>query len=406
MKIIIATYGSRGDLQPILALSLALQSHGHEVLLCAQPEDGEWVKSTGCPYYPLGGNLREFGKQHSGPQSSNLKNLNAAILFLRQEIRNQFKILLDILGHADIVLGASVVYALPSVAEYLHIPYRYIVFCPQFIPSSQHPYVHFSNQQMPPFLNRIAWRLGYLFENISFKKTINHERDQLGMQPMKDVWHNKLGENAIVASDPLLGRVPSDKRITCVQTGYFHLPTEENLDSDLQDFIDIGPKPVYIGFGSMLSEKNNDEFNAWVKLVSQATQHRLIVSGGPNSHGKINECCYAVDNVPHNLLFPQMAAVVHHGGAGTTATTARAGIPQIIVPHFFDQFYWAHHIAKQGLGPKPIPRSNLSVGLMAKTINECLETSTFKSKAIDVAHHLKDQDPLGDAIRYIESSVS
>jgi UDP:flavonoid glycosyltransferase YjiC (YdhE family) len=404
MKIVIATYGSRGDLQPLLALAIALRNAGHDVHLCVQPEDTAWVEKYGFPFNQLGSNFKEFLKQLSVNNPRNLKDVNDSILFFRQEIINQFKILPSIIEQADLALGASVVYALPSVAEYMHVPYRYIAFCPQFVPSSHHPYIHFSNQQMPPWLNRVAWKLGCFFENINFKKTINHERSKLGMQPMKDVWHNKLGNPLIVASDPLLGAIPDDGKIDCIQTGYFHLPPEGDLSDNLKNFITAGPKPVFIGFGSMiLSESHAYEFEYIVRQINQYTQQRLIISGSTEFEGEISNGCYSIGNVPHSILFKYVTAVVHHGGAGTTATAARAGVPQIIIPHFFDQYYWAKQIFSQGLGPNPIHRHKLSALSLSKAIRTCTNNLLFQRQAMDIAIRLQEQDPLDCALKYIES---
>lgn len=405
MKIILATYGSIGDLQPLLTLSLALKERGHEVLLCAQPEDADRVKNQQCPYYPLGSNLMEFGKQLNvdGPHQKSLIALNASILFLRQEIRNQFECLTTIVNQADIILWAPAAYALPSLAEYFHKPHRFLAICPQSIPSSHHPYFHISNQQMPRWMNIFTWWFGYQFENIACKRVINEERAKLGMPPIREIYDYKLGDEVLVASDPILGRIPSDYKHPCVQLGYFHASAKGELDRDLQNYIAAGPKPVYIGFGSMITEKYAKKFTVFVRQVAQATQHRLVIAGVADTHGEIAKGCYAVGHVPHSLLFPQMSAIVHHGGAGTTATAARAGVPQIIIPHFFDQFYWGRQIFLLGLGPLPIKRWVLTVPRLKNAIQECLANPSFQRRATDIAYRLREQDPLGNAVAYIES---
>ena len=405
MKIILATYGSLGDLQPLLTFSLALKERGHDVLLCAPPEDADRVQNQQCPYYPLGSNTREFLNQINiaGPHQKNPIAWNATILFLRQEIKNQFKYLAAVVNQADLIIWNSTVYAIPSLAEYFHIPCRFLAICPQSIPSSYHPFFHLSNHNMPRWMNKFTWLAGYQLENIVCKRVINEERIKLGMPPIREIYDYKLGDEVLVASDPILGRIPSDYKHPCVQLGYFHASVKGELDTDLQNYIAAGPKPVYIGFGSMTIEKYAKKFEVFVRQVAQATQHRLVISGVADAHGEIAKGFYAVGHVPHSLLFPQMSAVVHHGGAGTTATAARAGVPQIIVPHFFDQFYWGNQIFVQGLGPRPINRRVLTVPRLSNAIQECLANPSFQRRATFIANGLRKQDPLDNAVAYIES---
>jgi vancomycin aglycone glucosyltransferase len=406
MRIIIATYGSRGDIQPALNLSLALKERNHDVLLCAPPESADWARSQGCPYRPLGSNFEEFIKKISGHHTRNPKEINDLTLFMRQEIKNQFKQLPSVIEKADLVLGAAAVFALPSIAEYFQIPYRFIAPSPQFIPSCEHPYFNFSNLQMPRWVNKTTWWLAYIWEDILFKRVINEERGLLGLQPLNHVLPYRLGEHLIIASDPILGGIPLDRKVDCVHPGYLELPVEGDLDNDLKKFITAGTKPIYIGFGSsVLSENQAEKFESLIMKVAQGTHQRIIVPrlSKKYPHGTIINNCYVTGNVPHNLLFPHMSAIVHHGSYGTTATASRAGVPQIIVPHFYEQFYWAYRIPKLGLGPRSINRRDLSDSRLISAIKECLATPSYQMKAIEIALHLKEQDPLGNAIRYIES---
>ncbi|MBN2287373.1 MAG: glycosyltransferase family 1 protein [Tissierellales bacterium] len=406
MKLIVATYGTLGDIQPVLTLSLALQDRGHDVTLCAQPDGAEWARSHGCPYHPLGSNFEEFIKKISGHHTRNPKEINDVALFTQQEIKKQFKQLPSIVEKADLVLGSSVVFALPSIAEFFQIPYRFIATCPQFIPSNEHPFFEFSNFQMPHWVNKITWRLGYMWLNIVCKRIINKERELLGLQPINSVFLNRLGEVTIIASDPILGGIPSDKKIDCVQTGYFSSIVQGDLDDDLIRYINAGSKPIYIGFGSsVLSEKHVEKFESIVMELAYTTNQRFIVPilSSRYSQGEIKNNCYITGNVPHSLLFPNMAAVIHHGSNGTTAIASRAGIPQIIVPHFYEQFYWAHRIFKTGVGPKPINRRALSISRLTNSIKKCLDTPSYRRKATEIALHLKDQNPLDNAVQYIES---
>jgi len=402
MKVILATYGSRGDVQPLLALALALKDAGHETLLCAPPEHADWVESYGCPFHALGSNIKAFSENFSDPNS--IRAIITMIRFMRRELEVQFAQLPAIIEGADLVLGASLILGAPTVSESLDVPYRFVSFCPQILSSSQHPSLHIRNHNLPRWLNRLSWWLTNKADNFNFKKIVNRERRRLGLKPVRDGWRHLLGSHVVVASDQILGAVPRDVEQDYAQIGYFHLHQKGELSGDLQTFLASGPPPVYVGFGSMPS-KDPEATTRLVMEAARSVGERVVLSRGwaELGHMAIEEDCYVVDNVPHMLLFPRVAAVVHHGGSGTTATAAWAGVPQIIVPHMLDQYYWASQIHRVGLGPKAIRRSRLTVESLSAAIRECLTNGTMRQHAQEVAAILRGQDSLREAVRLVES---
>ncbi len=401
MKIVLATYGSRGDVQPALALALALKSAGHEVLMTGPPEQGEWIESFGCPFRVLGSNLEDWLRNHPIVQS--LKGTIEFTGFLRQECRIQFMQLPAIMEGADLVLAFSVVGGAPTIAESLGARYRYVALFPSILPSSQYPSLFLKNYNLPPWINRASWWFTRKFFNFVFKAIINRNRRQLELTPIVDTWNHLLGERVIVASDSVLGSVPPDVERDNEQVGYFHLGPVGELGADLKAFLSSGSPPVYVGFGSMPELQKET-----TRMVFEATRdagQRLILSRGwaHLGDGETEKNCYVVDNVPHPLLFPSVATVVHHGGAGTTATAARAGVPQIIVPHLADQYYWGKQIERLGLGPKPISRSRLTARRLATAIRECLSNEMYQQRAKEVGRILQAQNSIGKAVTIIES---
>ena len=401
MKIILATSGSRGDVQPMLALGLALQDAGHEVLLLAPPENAGWVKGYCCPFRPFGSNFEDFLDEMKDAHT-----FKAAITFLRfvrREIDIQFSQFPAIIQKADLILAASLCVAAPSFAELFDIPYRFIAFCPQLLPSCFHPTPVIRNHSLPLWLNRQTWWLDKKADGFLIKPIINKKRARMGLKPIHSTLGHLLGNPVMVASDPVLGSVPMDVEQDFTQTGYFHHHQIGKLTPDLEAFLASGAPPVYVGFGSMPKR----DLQGIVQLVMEAGRsagQRLIISGGKGAnHLPTSENCYFADKTPHKRLFPRLSVVVHHGGSGTTATAARAGVPQIIIPHILDQYYWGDRIHRTGLGPRPIRRSLLTAKRLADAISESLSNDVFQGRAKQVAGIIQGQDSIGHAVRLIES---
>ena len=395
MRIVLATYGSRGDVQPTLALAKALGSAGHDVLLVGPPERAAWAIELGCSYQPFGRDVTAF--------IDGLKNAHSLVpaieflKFVRYETISQFSSLPDIIKGADLVIGVSLMFGLASIAESMNIPYRYLAFTPQLLKSGFHPPFVLKYQGLPMWYNRAAWSVITLLDKFNLTRLINIERKKIGLRSVIDAWTNILGENMIVASDPVVAVVPSDAGIAYTQTGYLHLDQPEKDNPELEEFLASGPSPVYAGFGSMPKADQISNIPMMVKAVRDACQRLIIAKfwDDPSECSSSNDIFF-IKGYPHMKLFPRMAAVIHHGGAGTTASCAASGIPQIVVPHVLDQYYWGHKVYKAHLGAKPIWRSKISAKKITAAIDECLssnliiETTKRAVKEIDVKKSLEN----------------
>jgi UDP:flavonoid glycosyltransferase YjiC (YdhE family) len=380
MKIVLATFGSRGDVQPMVALSLALNSAGHDVLLAAPPEKAVWAEKLGCRFHPLGGDVTAFidGMEDAHSLSSAFRFLS----YVHKEVRAQFDILPKIIAGADLAVGSSLALALSTVAESMGIPYRYIAFTPQLLPSGFHPFPACKHHGLPTWWNRMTWRLGRLFDQFSLTLLINKKRKQLELKPVQDAWLHILSRHVIVASDEVIARVPQDVEPTFTQTGYMHLDRSDQHLPELETFLSAGPAPVYAGFGSM--PKQDQASN--VPLIvgaARAVGRRAVIAKFWEERSQFSNAddVFFIKGYPHLRLFPHMAAVIHHGGAGTTASSASSGVPQIIVPHALDQYYWGHQVYLSHLGPKPIWRSKLTSHKLAVAIHKCLSDDLIRQQA-------------------------
>jgi UDP:flavonoid glycosyltransferase YjiC (YdhE family) len=406
MKIVLATFGSRGDVQPMLALSLALISKGHDVLLAAPPEKAAWAKQLGCPFHPLGSDVTAFIDDLENAHS--LRSALCFVSFLRNELNIQFDLLPKIIAGADLVIGSSLTFALSTLAEFMGIEYRYIAFTPQLLPSGYHPFPAFKHQRFPKWYNRLTWRLARLLDRYNISRLINNHRRQLGLKLIQDAWRNIMGQHVIVASDRAISRVPPDiVEPVFTQTGYMHLNQPDQQLPDLDAFLAAGPPPVYAGFGSMPIRDQIRSVSVIVEAARLSGQRAVISKfwDEPSEFSNADDVFF-IKKYPHLKLFPKMAAVIHHGGAGTTASTAISGVAQIIVPHILDQYYWGNQIHQSKLGPSPIWRSELTSKKLAAAIRECLSNESIRRKAKETADIIQQQDSLEFTISAILGSLS
>ena len=402
MKISLITYGSRGDVQPVLALAIALRKAGHEVTVAGPPENEAWARDYGVRFQPFGSPFTSYADQFD-----NAHGISAAIhfaKFLLGQVELQFEQAPTIVAGADLVIGASLVFAVPSIAEYLNIAYRFIAFCPQILPSSHHPYPAVAFQKMPALLNRVTWHLKEWTDGALLRKPINHRRAKLGLPPLKSVWDNLLGNPAMVASDPALASIPADIGIDAFHSGYLHLDQHYAEDPVMSDYLSAGAPPVFIGFGSMPRKDSRRLLDMFRRATGSNNCRALIYLRDETQSRVIADDCCLTGNVVHDRLLPRCAAIVHHGGAGTTAASARAGIPQVIVPHMLDQFYWARQIELLGLGPRPVSRLLLNAGALNQAIKICLNDTAMQDRCRQAADKINPCDSLKKAINWVESA--
>ena len=378
MKISMVIYGTRGDVQPMLALALELQKAGHEIILCAPPENEELVKSYDCQFMAIGTSLKEKLAEISDKQSSPQTRPSAR--FMKQEITNQINQLPEIIKDSDLVLAVGFVFGVAILAEYLGITYRFMAFYPGILGGSKND----------PLSGRLLWRFGKGAMNIVLKGFINKKRKEFGLPPISDVWASWMGDRVIVASFPALGKVREGLDFDAVQTGYMFLPPKTGLPDAVKKFLDAGNPPVFIGFGSNPIHKPEQISQLLIETAQSVNQRFIILKGwaGLTNTEEIEDCLF-VDEVPYELLFPRISVAVHHGGTGTMAAAAKAGIPQITFPFMADQFQNNAQIVKLGLGPKTCDFKKLSVYILSEAILKCILHESYKKRAHEIANMIK-----------------
>ncbi len=199
---------------------------------------------------------------------------------------------------------------------------------------------------------------------------------------------------------------PSDWPENIHITGYFFQETELDWQpsSELQSFLEAGAPPVYIGFGSMAGQASEQLTKLVLASLAKSGQRGLLMTGwGALQPGAVPDNVFVLDAAPHSWLFPRMAAVVHHGGAGTTAEGLRAGVPSVIVPFILDQPFWGARIKALGVGPEPIPHKHLSVDRLTKAINIAVSDCLMIQNAKSCGEVVRTENGVSNAVKIVKS---
>ena len=189
-------------------------------------------------------------------------------------------------------------------------------------------------------------------------------------------------------------------------TGYWFLdePAEWHPPDDLQTFLESGPPPIYVGFGSMKDKEANRLTSVVLEALDLVGARGILSSGwGSLRNTDLPETVFPIASAPHAWLFPKMAAVAHHGGAGTTGAGLRAGVPSIIIPFLGDQLFWAKRAAALGVGPEPVTYRKLTVEALTKRFRMVLENQEVRDRAKQVGETVRAEDGVDKAVQLIDA---
>jgi vancomycin aglycone glucosyltransferase len=356
MRVLLSTYGSRGDVEPMVGLAVRVRELGAEVRVCAPPDEefAQLLAGVGVPLVPFDRPWRSWVR----PSTAEERTRRVAEL-----IAAQYDTLAAAATGCDVLLATGMSHFVArSVAEKTGIPHRYATFSPTVLddPDAQN------------------W-------NPLFGPPINSHRASIDLPPVDDVREFMLTDHPWLASDPTLGPWHGAADGDVVHTGAWILHDDRPLPAALEAFLGAGTPPVYVGFGSMRVAK--DSARAAIEAI-RAQGRRALLAHGWADLALIDDRddCFAVGEVNQQALFGRVAAVVHHGGAGTTTTAAQAGAPQVVVPQAGDQSYWAGRVAALGIGtahdgPTPTTES-LSAALGTTLTPETRARATAVAGAI------------------------
>ncbi|MFJ8039511.1 glycosyltransferase [Kitasatospora sp. NPDC096147] len=351
MRVLLLAYGSRGDVEPMVGLALALREAGAEVRFCAPPDFAGLVAESGLELVPLGRSLRETARQAvlgTGPVMT-LQERAALV------VAETYAQTLPAAEGCDAVVATGLVPAAAAartVADRLGVPYSFVAYFPSYLPSADHPPLPWPGHPLPveETDNRVLWQQNEEVLDELFRDAVNVHRTSVGLEPVAHVRPYVLTDRPLLAADADLSPWQPTDELAVVQTGAFVRPDDRPLPDALEEFLTAGEAPVYVGFGSMPVRDAEAVARNAVAAVRAQGRRVLLARGWAELATGPAADVHLLDEVNQQALFRRVAAVVHHGGAGTTTTAAGAGAPQVLVPQMADQPYWARRVAKLGVG--------------------------------------------------------
>jgi vancomycin aglycone glucosyltransferase len=405
MRVLLAPHGTRGDVQPLLALAVGLRERGHQPSFLA-PDD----------FVPL---IREhqFSCESNGINvGATFQSPGADPAALGWQWRHFRDVLVPALFESftridpavDVIIGSGVQIAAPSVAEKWRVSYASAVFCPCAVPNDESPPPAVKTQELPRFLNRFLWNWGVPIAGLALRGMVNAGRTGLGLRSLINPLSHIASQPVLVAADPDLAPLGDDAPPTVMPTdAWVFDEASYALDPQVARFLDLDPPPIYAGFGSMESKRASDLTNQLIE-AARAVGRGILICGGWATLGfhvdRADDVLTAAE-LPHAAVLPRVDVAVHHGGAGTTTAAARAGVTQVVLPHILDQYYWASRVDRLGLGPRSLPADLVNADILAGQLDRALNDREMRDRAKEFGRTIASRNGVPDAIDYLEQLV-
>lgn len=417
--IVLLASGTRGDVQPFVALALGLQAAGCQVRVVTHPGFRSLVESRGLPYAALESNPSELLMQPEWESALVFergwgRGVLASLRFMRAA-RPLYERMLASAWQACQGAGAVIV-GLPTlwgehIAEALEVPCLYCLLQPfsrtAAFPSALSPL----RSSLGPVFNRLSHRVMEQALWQPWRATINAWRaGLLGLPkaPLAGTYTRNDHQNRpfIYGFSPRVVPRPADWPPWHQMTGYWFLEETQGWTPPqaLERFLQAGEAPVYVGFGSS-GTRLSPKMNALIRGALGKAGLRAVLASQEEVEQETADQFFYVRQVSHAWLFPRLAALVHHGGAGTTAAGLRAGVPALLMPQYADQFFWGERLAKLGLGPPPIPPRLLSPEGFLKALEQVVHNGGMRARARVIQGEILAEDGLERAVEIIRQAV-
>lgn len=410
MRILITTFGTRGDIQPFIALGKGLKAAGHEVAVCTSEGYKPFVAEHDLAYAFMDNELLRLSQLALGEIDGFADALRVA-----RKMRSATRRSMDDTWDAARTFGPELIVYHPKclgsyhIAEALQIPAVLALPLPFYTPTTAFPVPFIPYARLGGRFNRFTYQLNFL-ASAMFSGMVNDFRAKALGQPA-------LGRFAdvLVRSDgtpvpifypysPHVLPIPADFPSHVHVTGYWFLdrPPDWQPAGDLVRFLEDGPPPVYVGFGSMGGRRAAQHASIAVEALRVSSQRALLARGwGGLKATNLPRHAFMVDAVPHDWLFPRVAAVVHHGGAGTTAAGLRAGRPTVICPFLGDQPFWGRVVYERGVGTRPIPQWRLTVKSLSDAIRVAVHDASMQGRAAELGEAIRAEDGVARAVELL-----
>lgn len=404
MKITMLAIGSTGDVRPYMLLGRELHARGHAVTIAAFPNFEKMIRDAGLNFYPLSGDVVKMMNNLMKPGATGVNFLPQVEKSLKDVAPLLLRDLMDSCANADAMICTFFGSMYYSIAEKYGIPCIQTQYFPMD-PNNVTPISSAPGQHLGRAWNRFSYKLGYLLIGALERRYLTRWRMENGMSIRKPQTKPdyRIGGHTvpvIYAVSPLVMPRPKNWDEHIHMSGFWWDDHQVDFTppDDLVHFLENGEKPIYIGFGSMVSGNMNKTFTQVLKAV-RASRVRAVISlgwAGEQMHLKSNNRVFFADYVPHDWLFPRVSAVVHHGGAGTTAAGLRYGKPTLVIPFGGDQPFWGARVQAIGCGPKPIHRDRITVQRLTRALIDLTTRPSYRVAAEELSERMRlEEEPAG-----------
>lgn len=412
MRCTIFALGTRGDVEPLIALGAGLKAAGVTVRVAAQRDFAATVEQRGLEYFPVAGQSASFFRGAAGIALRERMQSNAEFQrFFDNYLALGFARILDDFWEAsrdaDVVLAWM--NAGQPLAERLGIPVFVCGICP--VPhwptgAFANPYLGSAPERPGWLANRRTWRANEQAAKIGESALNRWRTETLGLAATgwRDDWARMRRLPHLLGYSPAVLPRPRDWKPWVHVTGFWFLgdPGTYQPPPELQAFLDAGPPPIGVGFSSLVGRNPTAVTRAVIDGLTEAGQRAVLLTGLGGLKGVTfpDHVC-PVTAVPHDWLFPRISAMVHHGGAGTTGVAMRSGLPQLGVPFGYDQMLWANQIHELGVGPAPIPAESITAQRLVPALRAIATNQGMRDRAAEVSASIRAEDGIGTAVSII-----
>jgi len=402
MRVLIVAVGSRGDVAPYVGLGRRLQESGHQVAIATHENFADLVREVGLEWRRLSGDAPALIRSRMQSGSSEPTRRRATSDFLAgigddiaEAAQLGTDLILTCLGQTPLSTLVAAGFGVPSMGVYLapSVPtaeFRMPGSAPDGVDNltAGRQLLNRGRALYAEILPRLGRRLG------------------LPEAACEEVWDHWLGSSGwpiCLGYSPAVVPRPADwpDHVAVVCYWWPTTPPGWQPPPDVTDFLDAGPRPVFVGFGSMAVGSGERLGPVIVEAIREAGVRAVVQSGWAEMSVEGDDVLQ-IGDVPHEWLFPRMAAVVHHAGAGTTAAGLRAGVPAVTVPVLADQPFWAERVHQLGAEPTPVPFADLTPPRLAGAIRAALDEPRHRERAAELARLVNDEDGAGIVVRRIE----
>lgn len=409
MRILLVTRGSQGDVLPYMGVARELVERGHKVTINLPRIFEETAKGHRLNYV-----LQKFDdiSRLMADVAKESKSVYRVLRWTRDTIGAQFDQLIPLLQEHDILVAANTEFAATSVAEYCCKPVIRTAYAP-FLPGNKIPPAVLPFPKPNPIIRpRFLWFLMNRMSNFTAKKTVNRNRRQYGLPPIRNFGHDaaRSAYNYMMYSRFLGETDPAwEHKFRWKIGGYCFndmFEYDEYAYQELISFIKGADRPILFFTLGSCSTKDRNRFCEMLLGICKRRDYRLIVGSGWAKTGvsmQADEHLYLMQTpIPHFLIFPYCNGIIHHGGSGTTHSAARAGKPQLITPLIIDQHYWAYRVSRLGLGPERVKISTVTESELERKIGSLVSNPLYKKNAAALSEQIRNEGGIANLCDYIE----